>query len=195
VVIGVAGKYCAGKDRVIQFFHRYADFDEVDVDKLGHRALKAKKDEIAARFGDGVLDGKGGVDRKKLSALVFKSREALDRLERIVHPYMKEEVSRFIESRKERHVIVNAALLFYMGLDAYCDAAVWVRAPFWSRLKRAVERDGISFREAVRRFRAQRKLKPQQMKKDVDIYTIRNSGSLRKLDEKAAEILKKEGIL
>ncbi len=195
MVIGVAGKYCAGKDQLIRFFHTYAAFEEVDVDQLGHRALEVKKAEIEDSFGCGVLGETGGVDRKKLGARVFEDPKALRRLEEIVHPYMVEEVRRFIEERPGKNVIVNAALLFYMGLDNLCDAAVWVHAPFFFRIRRAMERDGISLPEVFKRFLAQRKLKPQQIKKDVDIYTIRNSGSLQDLGQKAAEILKKEGIL
>jgi len=195
LVIGVAGKYCAGKDQLIRFFHTYAAFEEVDVDQLGHRALEVKKAEIEDSFGCGVLGETGGVDRKKLGARVFEDPKALCRLEEIVHPYMVEEVRRFIEERPGKNVIVNAALLFYMGLDNLCDAAVWVHAPFFFRIRRAMERDGISLPEVFKRFLAQRKLKPQQIKKDVDIYTIRNSGSLQDLGQKAAEILKKEGIL
>mgnify|MGYP006278910183 FL=1 len=195
MVIGVAGKYCAGKDQLIRFFNTHAFFEEVDVDQLGHRALEVKKAEIEDSFGRGVLDETGGVDRKKLGARVFEDPKALRMLEEIVHPYMIEEVRRFIEERPGKNVIVNAALLFYMGLDNLCDAAVWVHAPSFSRIRRAMERDSISLPEVFKRILAQRKLKPQQIKKDVDIYTIRNSGSLQELGEKAAEILKKEGIL
>ena len=189
------GNTALEKISLFVFFITYAAFEEVDVDKLGHRALKGKEGRDRGPFGCGVLGETGGVDRKKLGARVFEDPKALRRLEEIVHPYMVEEVRRFIEERPGKNVIVNAALLFYMGLDNLCDAAVWVHAPFFFRIRRAMERDGISLPEVFKRFLAQRKLKPQQIKKDVDIYTIRNSGSQQDLGQKAAEILKKEGIL
>ena len=87
MVVGLTGKYCAGKNEAARVFAERG-FRVVDVDRLGHQALEASRDEIAARFGPGVMDPHGGVDRKKLGKLVFGDRKKLRDLEDIVHPLM-----------------------------------------------------------------------------------------------------------
>ncbi len=195
MVIGVGGRLCAGKDKLIGFFKERRHFREIDVDKVGHRVLEGKKNEVAEQFGREILEDGGSVDRKALGRLVFSSPKQLGRLEAIVHPAMREEVKREIEEAGNTDVIVNAALLFYMNLHLFCDAAVWVAAPKRLRIERLMERDSLSREEAERRINAQRHLKPKKIAPHVDIYIVKNSGNLEELEARAVSILKNEGVM
>ena len=175
MVIGVTGKYCAGKN-VVTGILRDKGFEVIDVDSLGHEALENKKDDIASRFGSEVLDADKRIDRKALGSRVFGDRKELDALEGIVHPWMKERVRREISSAgNDRNWVVNAALLFYMDLHPLCDAVIWVKSSLPRRLARALKRDRLSLGEVLKRFYSQRKLSAQSSENDVDIYYIDNS--------------------
>jgi len=222
MVIGVAGKYCAGKSTVTDILARDG-YRVIDVDRLGHEALARRADDVRHTFGDEYIGADGAVDRRRLGGLVFRDREAMRRLEGIVHPEMVEMVRERLagnhgpasasrggaggrqgaaggtqggaggtqggaEDHGPRGTVVNAALLFPMGLDALCDMVLWVEAPLPLRLKRARERDGLSVQDVLRRFWAQRELEPQPSTSDVDIHSVENRGGLDLLRAQLAEL-------
>ncbi len=187
MVVGVSGKYCAGKNLAAEILARNG-FRVVDVDALGHRALEREKAGILARFGGGVLAEDGGVDRRALGRLVFGSARELAALEAIVHPGMVEEVKRELPS--EGDAAINAALLFKMGLHPLCGRIIWMKAPLIQRIRRGILRDKLTFAQVLRLVWAQRKLSPQPFLKTVDIRIIRNSGEVERVEAEVLEAVK-----
>ena len=186
MVVGVAGKYCAGKSTVAEVLAE-SGYAVIDVDGLGHEALTRRIADVRRTFGDEYIDSDGAVDRRKLGGLVFRDHEAMRDLERIVHPEMVQMVRERLAAATG-HVVVNAALLFPMGIDALCDIALWVRAPLFTRLLRACRRDRLPLTDILRRFWTQRELSPQPSRPDVDIHTVENRGRLDRLRAQLAEL-------
>jgi dephospho-CoA kinase len=89
-------------------------------------------------------------------------------------------------TRRGGDILVNAAILHRMGLDRLCGAIVCVTSPFPLRLLRAMRRDRLRLREAWSRLGSQRDICPQKKGLNVDTYTVRNSGSPRSLERRAA---------
>lgn len=139
VVVGVAGKIASGKDTACAYFASRG-VAVVDVDALGHEALAAEAERIAARFGAAVVPG-GQVDRGALGRLVFADPAALAALEAIVHPAMAAR-ARALLAAAAGPACCNAALLFRMGLDAACDRTLFIDAPDDVLVARAAARDG-----------------------------------------------------
>lgn len=193
MVLGVAGKYCAGKDTVVILLME-SGFIEINMDALGHRALEAKKAKIVAAFGTPILSKTGTIDRKVLSGIVFSNPAALASLESIVHPWMREETGRLIGETPRRNMVINAALLFHMKLDAFCDAVLWVTAPLLHRIKRAKSRDNIGTADAIKRIWAQRSLNPQNSGNPVDIYKVVNKGDRKDLEKQIRTLVKVKGL-
>ncbi len=191
MVIGVTGGYCAGKSLAVSRL-RELGFAEIDVDRLGHAALQRDKARVVGRFGPGIVGPDGSVDRRALGRLVFADRPALRALEAIVHPAMIAEVERLLGDRPGRTVI-NAAILFRMGLQRFCDVIVCVRAPFAMRLMRAIRRDRLGPVGAARRILAQGAVCPKRGSADVDIVYVSNSGSRERLFERLERSLRAKG--
>jgi dephospho-CoA kinase len=187
MVVGLAGGYCSGKDTAARVFER-AGFTVIDVDEIGHEALAEKEREVTMEFGPRVHGPGGRVDRGALGRLVFSSPEKLARLERIVHPYMVERVRRSVQARRG-DVLINAAILFKMGLDSMCTATVCVTAPLCLRILRAKKRDGLRLAEAFRRVYAQRGIRPKSHGSTVDTYYVRNWGTVRSLERSVRAVL------
>ncbi|MEW5815734.1 MAG: dephospho-CoA kinase, partial [Spirochaetota bacterium] len=103
MVIGITGKYCAGKNVAARILEARG-FYIIDVDKLGHQALADNKEAIVRSFGAGVLDEKGNVSRAALGGIVFKDSSALHRLEGISHPPMIKEVKKIIRDKGRNQV-------------------------------------------------------------------------------------------
>lgn len=188
MVVGVAGKYCAGKNSVI-FPLEKMGFYHVDVDKLGHAALLNQRKKLIETFGKGIDKGDGTIDRKALGAIVFADPDAKRKLEGIVHPEMIRMTEKIIEEKK--NVIVNAAILFEMKLDRLCDLVFWVDAPAIIRFFRGIKRDNLPGKEVFKRIRTQSKMNPKNYKSSADIIIIRNVGSREKTAVKIENILKK----
>lgn len=188
MVVGVTGKYCAGKNAVSQILEGQG-YRPIDVDRLGHRALEEKRERVIERFGAGIVDADGRIDRRALGAIVFADPKALRTLEETIHPAMVGYVREEIEGGEGRGFVINAAILFHMGLHPLCDRILWVDAPFFLRLRRALRRDKLPVHQILRRMWSQRKLSPQPYRNLVDIYTVRNSGNIQKLSASVLGLL------
>ncbi len=196
MIVGVGGKCCAGKDTLANML-KDAGYEEISVDALGHRALESRRDEVVRRFGPGVLTPESRVDRKALGRIVFSDEKARKALEAIVHPEMKRLLAEEIATRTaasarttaaEAKIIINAALIFYMGLHTLCDVVVWVEASWYRRFLRARKRDGLSTVDILRRFWTQRHLGPHSYSESVDIHIVKNEGARERLEGRLQSI-------
>jgi dephospho-CoA kinase len=191
MVWGVAGGYCAGKDALVGFL-RARGFHEINLDKIGHQVLARKNKEVAARFGADVLDEAGVVRRARLAGIVFRNARARRDLEKILHTDMVALAEEQLKALTGP-VVINAAILFTLGLERLCDLVICVRAPLFKRLARAKRRDGSSIVRAWRRICSQRRICPKSNGFQVDIYYVKNSGSLSRFEEQAVELMKAKG--
>ena len=172
MVVGLTGGYCSGKDLAASIFEKKG-FYIIDVDRIGHEALKVKRNRVREVFGNGVMSGEE-VDRKKLGAVVFGDRELKERLESIAHPWMREQVALLLQEKGD--TVINAALLIEMGLDRYCGFVLAITADHDIAVRRGVMRDGVTEEEAEARLGSQILIKA---KLDSVDKVIENNGSVR----------------
>lgn len=173
MIVGVAGKLGSGKSEVAQILSD-TGFRVINVDRLGHQALMSERERIVDAFGRVVLNPDGQIDRRRLGGLVFKSAEHRRRLEAIVHPVMIRRVATLV-GVDPAPVVIDAALLYPMGLDTLCEVVIWVRAPLPLRLLRAVLMDGRRLDVVLATIWAQRGCTLKRLPASVDTY----SGSRR----------------
>ena len=186
MVVGVAGKLGSGKSAVAGMLADVG-YRVIDVDRLGHRALIAERDRIADAFGRDVLTPDGQIDRRRLAMLAFASAESKRRLEAIVHPVMVRSVRTLVEVEPAR-IVIDAALLCPMGLEALCDLVLWVRAPLLLRLYRALVVDGKRIATVLGAVWAQRGGRLKRPPASVDtrsvsrrtVYNVATRGLLRR---------------
>ncbi len=192
MILGLTGRCCAGKDAAARILNERG-WLVIDVDRLGHLALEEMAGEILKTFGTGVSDGHGRIDRSSLGAIVFADKQELEKLERIVHPWMVEEVRRRVaaEAKPGRNVVINAAILEKMGLHSICSAVVFIKAPMPLRLLRAIRRDSLPLCTVLRRFASQRVIDAKRLRKAVDMYSISNVGPLSGLESKLVRLEKR----
>ena len=187
-MLGLTGPYCAGKNVAAGEFERRR-WEVIDVDRLGHYVVAESAERIIAEFGRQVASEDGGIDRRALGSLVFADSRKLRKLEAIVHPEMRRRVAEQINGSTAPGVCINAALLFPMELHRHCTAVIMVKAPLLMRMRRARQRDGLSLLQIAGRFLRQRQLFPKHLLRDVDIYSVKNSGSPKALETRVAELL------
>jgi dephospho-CoA kinase len=148
-VIGLTGSIGMGKTTAALLLRRLG-VPVHDADAAVHRLLSkggAAVPAVDAEF-PGVVR-KGAVDRKALGARVFGDAEAMRRLERILHPLVRQDSARFLkEARKRgaRLAVLDVPLLFEVGRDRDCDATLVVSAPPFVQRARVLARPGMSER-------------------------------------------------
>lgn len=139
---------------------------------------------IAACFGADVLSSDGTPDRKRLADIAFSSAENTALLGKIVHPFVTAELFKMLRDISGV-VIYDAPQLFESGADIICDAVVAVTAREKIRIKRIMQRDGLTADMAVSRIKAQ--LSEEFFRSNAD-YVIENNGDPNDLRRSAKEI-------
>ncbi len=157
----------------------------VDADVLARDAVTKGSpalDAIVARWGKGVLDREGNLDRSALRHIVFENQSDLDALNEIVHPEVKRLRDRDIASARasgEQVVVCVIPLLFERHLADDFDSIVLVDAPRSVRLDRIVRDRGIDETEAMNMIASQM---PADLKRARADYVIENNGTLEELE-------------
>jgi dephospho-CoA kinase len=159
-------------------------------DDLGRQALRepAIRTKLVGWWGREVLDEAGEIDRAAVAAIVFRRPEELQRLELLVHPW--------IEARRKAlfamapadacALVIDAPLLFEAGLDAECDAVIFVDADRGTRLARVADGRGWDEQALGRREDSQLPLDEKRARSD---YVVSNNGDLRALSEQVNRTL------
>jgi dephospho-CoA kinase len=194
VVLGLAGGIGAGKSAVAAEFARQGCV-VVDSDHEAKAALDRPEVREALRswWGDGVLNAAGQIDRKAVANIVFTRPEERARLEALVHPLIRQRRSELVARAAESGaaaVIVDAPLLFEAGVDAECDAVIFVDAPREVRLERVMRTRGWDDAELARRESAQWSV---ERKREASRFVVANDGPREALVEPVREILRQVG--
>jgi dephospho-CoA kinase len=197
MLIGLTGLYCSGKNYIAALLEKKG-FAVLDVDALGHEAIRLEREAITARFGTDILiAGTGEIDRKLLGKKVFGKPRELAALEAIVHPAANALTGEWVAAQGERNCVINAALLHRSAAFDRLDAVIIVKAGFLRRLIRAKKRDRLSWIELMKRFRSQNDFSSQYLQKNADrkrvgTYIINNTGKnlLKQLDGVVRSLVK-----
>src|SRR4051794_17079112 len=99
-LIGLTGGIAAGKSTIARRLVEHGAM-HIDADQLARRVVERGTPGLEAvreAFGDSVIAPDGSLDRAKLGALVFADPAALQTLNAIVHPLVRELSKRLIES-------------------------------------------------------------------------------------------------
>lgn len=150
MVIGLTGGIGSGKTTISKMF------EEIGIpvyisDKEAQKIIETNarvKESIKSLFGElAYVDGK--YNRKYIAEIVFKNKYKLQKLNDIVHPLVAKHFEEWKQLQSSLYVIKEAAILFESGAYRNCDFIITVTAPEEERIRRVVERDGVT-EEAVR---------------------------------------------
>jgi len=144
-ILGLTGSIGMGKSVTARLFAD-AGVPVHDADAAVHRLYDGEAAAaIEAAFPGTTVGGK--VDRGKLAARVLDDAGAIERLEEIVHPLVRDSEQKFLAAaaaRGARIVVLDIPLLFETGGEARVDAVVVVSAPPEVQRARALERPGMT---------------------------------------------------
>jgi dephospho-CoA kinase len=148
--------------------------------------LDLYRDKIAELFGsEYLIDGK--VNRKALGGLIFSDKKEKLRLEKLLHPLIFnaiEQQAMELDKLKKRYIIDIP--LFFEGKGRYpIKESIVVYTPTEIQLKRLIERDKSSNKEAQQRIDSQISI---EKKRDLSTYLIDNSKDLKYLQDECVRV-------
>ena len=159
-LIGLTGPSGSGKSSVSALIREWDDVLVIDADAVAHAVMEdaSCRKELVEAFGPAILTGKGTLDRRALAAIVFRDPQKLVRLGEISYPHIIAECIRRANeafSAGARAAFLDAPTLFESGADRLCNQIVSVVTNRAERLRRILQRDGISPQAAEERMKNQ----------------------------------------
>ncbi len=189
LLVGLTGGIGAGKSTVADLLAErgavIVDADEVAraVVEPGQRALA----KLVDRFGAGILDADGRLDRSALAKLAFVDDESRRDLEAITHPAINEEFGRRVAAAPSDAVVVLDVPLLVESPQARergYQAVIVVEAPRDVRLAR-LEARGVDRADAEARMAAQT---GDDERRKIATYVIDNAGDRAALERQVDEV-------
>lgn len=154
--VAITGGIGSGKSKVVELLAQrgVAAYDSDSRAKALMASSPELREQIIECFGSEAYDGEE-VNRRYLAERVFNDKEALTKLNAIVHPAVMADFERWAEGEEGNYVVMESAILFEAGLEGSFDATVSVMAPEELRLERAMKRDGATEEQIRERMRNQ----------------------------------------
>ncbi len=158
-IIGLTGNIACGKTSVGQMLLELGAERYIDADAVVHHLYEGGQPialQVQEAFGPTVIAAEGSVDRKALGTVVFQNPEAMQRLERIVHPAVGTALMQELATVSATGIaIIDAVKLLEGGSGALCQSKWLVICPEEQERARLMARNQMSEEEASARILAQ----------------------------------------
>ena len=129
---------------------------------------------ITTLFGPESYLKDGSLNRPHLASIIFKDKDLLNKMNSIVHPAVRDDFSNWCLNQTDvPYIMQESALLFETGSYHFFDKVIVVYADNEIRIKRVIDRDGVTKINVLDRINKQL---PQKGKIEKADYTINNSG-------------------
>jgi dephospho-CoA kinase len=154
--IGLTGGIGSGKSTVAKIFE-ILNVPVYYADAASKRLYQTDAALIAAlknHFGTDIYIG-AELNRAKLAQQVFNNPDKLALLNSLVHPPTIKDAEQWMQQQTAPYIIKEAALLFESGSVRALDYVIGVYAPVELRIKRVMERDGITREDVLARMSRQ----------------------------------------
>lgn len=189
--IGLTGGLGSGKTTVSQAFARLGA-QIIDTDEISHELTApdgAAIPAIRAGFGDAVFNPDGTLDRAALRAKILADADVKRRLEAILHPLIRREVSIRLEAAQASYALIVIPLLVETGgYDDLLNRVLVVDCGEETQVRRALARGGWSEAEIramiARQASRKRRLGRADDVIDSDCELAELSGRVAALDQK-----------
>lgn len=191
LILGLTGGIASGKSTVANML-RDKNIPIVDADVVAREVVEIGTDtynKLVDEFGKDILNDDKTLNRPKLGSIIFQDETKRQILNNIMHPSirtsMKEKTQKYLEEGHEV-VVMDIPLLFESKLTHLVDKTLLVYVTKETQLKRLMERNDLTEKEATDRIQSQM---PLSEKVKLSHAVIDNTGSLTKTKQQLNDIL------
>jgi len=153
IKVGITGGIGAGKSFVCSIFERLG-YPVFYSDEAAKNIIDSDVEvqlQFEQLFGNHIFIAKQ-LDRTLLASIIFNDKEALEKINSIVHPKVRKAFDVWSEQQKSEIVFNEAAVLFETGAYKKFDTTILVTAPNDLKISRVRNRDRVSADEIQRRM-------------------------------------------
>ena len=179
ITVGLTGGIGSGKSVVASLLESYS-IPIYIADEESKRLLNTSpliREQLTALLGSSVYSG-DELNRRQMASLIFNDAKLLEQANAIIHPEVGHHFKAWVERQTANFAVLESAILFESNFNHLVDTCLMVYSPRELRIKRVMERDGITETEVLQRMQHQL---PDEEKKEHADYVIYN-------DEKQALI-------
>ncbi|MDR0956839.1 MAG: dephospho-CoA kinase [Endomicrobium sp.] len=182
MIIGLTGGIASGKSESVKYFKELGVYS-IDADAISHELTvfgTSYFNKIVQVFGQNILFSNMLLNRKKLANIIFSDKNAKLIVEEILHGKIIMRINEIVSQKKSKYanIMINAPLLFEIGLDKICDKVIVIWASYETQRKRLAMRDGLNDEDVQKRIYSQMPVKEKIKLAD---FVINNNGSKKAL--------------
>lgn len=185
-IVGMTGGIGSGKSTVSRMFQDLGA-EVIDADDISRELLQPGSSalvEVKQHFGMELFHD-DELDRSKLRDIVFRDQASRTWLEQLLHPLIRNEIRRRIESSSRNWILLSIPLLLESRDYEFVDAVLVIDAPESVQLARASARDNTSAEEVTRIMATQISREKRLMAADMLIH---NEAGLAHLHRQVADL-------
>ena len=192
--VAITGGIATGKSSVLQYI-MMKGYVVYSSDSLAHDVLRNEgKEAVLCEFGRSILGDNGEINRSLLGKIVFNDLDKLNKLNMIIHPYVKIRIEEIIKANPDLDIIFfEVPLLFEAGMEDMFDVSINIYCDIDTQIERIVARDNRSIEDALNIIKSQMGTYERNRRAT---YAIDNTNDLeetyKKIDKIIKEVLSKE---
>jgi dephospho-CoA kinase len=186
-IVGLTGGIGSGKSTIARAFAEHG-VNIVDTDRIAHQVSAsggAAIESLRDAFGNDAIASDGSMDRDWMRQRVFDNEQERHKLERIVHPIIRQITNEQVMAKPEPYVIIDVPLLIESGnWENRCDRVLVVDCQVQTQIDRVIQRNGFT-RERIDSIIAVQATREQRLAAADDVLDNDNEleESLRRVDE------------
>ncbi len=170
--VGLTGNIGSGKTIIAEIFKILGTpVFSADIEAKKILNSESVKEKLVDYFGRSVIEDKR-VNRQKLASIVFSDKTALEKINSLIHPEVRQKFLNWTMSFKNKdYVLFEAAIIFESGYDKQLDFIINVAADREIRINRVMSRDKVTREMVLMRMKNQWEESRKNMLAD---FVIRN---------------------
>ena len=149
MIIGLTGGIGSGKSAAADCFIDLG-IDVIDADIVAKNALSINSDgyhSFVKDFGEEFLNDNKEINRELLRKEIFSDETKKKRLENIVHPNVRSNISDFINNSRSPYCIIMVPLIFETNSSKNYDRILVIDCDVETQIQRSALRDNQSIKE------------------------------------------------
>ena len=172
--IGLTGGIATGKTTIANYIRSSKNIDLLDADQFARDLIisgTSSYKNIIDKFGDSIIDNQSPskeINRRKIKQIIFKYPEQRIWLENLLHPLIKEKMIKRCQYFQDAKILILVIpLLFEAKFNDLCTEIWIVKCSKKVQIKRLIERDQISRKEAINIINIQMNLSQKESKEYI----------------------------
>ena len=151
MIVGLTGGIGSGKSAAGKYFVELG-IDVIDADHVSRNILDENtkaKDLFIKNFGESFLDQNNNINRDLLRTEIFINKDKKDKLESIIHPIVRKEITEFINQSDSIYKIIMVPLIYETNSKDIYDKIIVIDSDESNQVERARQRDNKSKEDII----------------------------------------------